>query len=110
MLRPALRAVEDAENFRHVLADPVNGKKRIPGEHQLARPWFTPRSPTKRKLLQGAHAVIETQRNAAGRLRAIVFLGVVADVGEVADSRVCSANPHLAGKPCVDELADVLVV
>ena len=39
-----------------------------------------------------------------------MFLGVVANSCEVIHRWLCPANPHLAGKPAVNQFADLLVI
>jgi multidrug efflux pump subunit AcrB len=93
-LRPLLRAVENAVDFDDLFVDAINRQKRKAGEHKLASAWLAAWAATPWKLCEGAHAFVDSQRGAAGGLRAVVLLGVIADVCEVAGGGFRPSDTH----------------
>ena len=102
--------MQDAKNLCYVLAHTINCHEREAGKYQFAGAFLASRSSTERKLCQGINAFINAERKAAGSLWAIMLFGVIANACEVVSRWLCPANPHLAGKPAVNQLADLLMV
>ena len=83
-LRPLLCAMQDAVDFNDLCADSVYGQKRQTWKYQFASIHLAARTTTVRELREGANALVDCEGYTPGCCRAVMFLDVVADVGEIA--------------------------
>ena len=75
--------MQDAVDFNDLCADSVYGQKRQTWKYQLTGAHLATRPTTVGKLCEGANALIDCEGHTPGCCRAVMFLGVVADVGEI---------------------------
>ena len=80
-LRPSLRAVKNAIDFDDIVADAINRQKGKSRKNKFAGAWVAARSATAWKLAEGAESLVNTDRDPPGSFRAVMVLGVVANVG-----------------------------
>jgi hypothetical protein len=76
--------MQDAVDFNDFCADSVYGQKGQTWEYQFASIQLAARTTTVRKLREGANAFVDCEGYTPGGCRAVMFLDVVADVGEIA--------------------------
>jgi hypothetical protein len=76
--------MEDAVDFNDLCADSVDGQKGQTWKYQFASIHFATGTTTVGKLREGANALVDCEGYTPGGCRAVMFLDVVADVGEIA--------------------------
>jgi hypothetical protein len=86
--------VKNAENFDNVLVDAVHSQKRKSRKHQFAGIRLVAWTAAEWKLWQRGDTFVETVADSARGGRAVMLLGVVANVREVVDRWPSPANPH----------------
>ena len=83
--------MQNTDDFNDILANAVDGQKRQARKHQFAGVQLAARTATVGKLREGTYALLDCECRTR---RAVTVLDVVANLCEVAGSRICPANTH----------------
>jgi hypothetical protein len=92
--------VENAVDFDDILPDPIDCQKRKADKHKLTGAWLPSSAATAGKLHETAQSLVDSERRAARGFRAVVLLGVIANVCEVA-ATVGGTETFLRLLPCL---------
>jgi hypothetical protein len=96
-------------DFDEIIADAINRQKEKARKDKLAGAWVAPWSAAARKLRERAQSFVDAERDAAGSFRAVLVLGVIANVRQVCGRRVPSsgsASAPVSGSQTLARLAE----
>ncbi len=86
--------MENTDNFDHALAKAVNHHEGQPLNTKLPRVWLAARTPFVRERSQRFDAIVNHESGSAGLIRSKMFVGVIANMGEIVNGGLGPANQH----------------